>query len=142
MWLLWTIIIGILAGFLAGKIVKGHGMGTLMDLLIGIVGSVLGGWIFTLLGTRRVRPDRPARDGNSRRSRSAVDRKSHQEIIAIKFRPPPSSQTAPVAQALLPVRRYLRQTHNNSSQGNNRYRLPPSALSYMHPTLQNSSTSA
>ena len=50
MWLLWTIIIGILAGFLAGKIVKGHGMGTLMDLLIGIVGSVLGGWIFTLLG--------------------------------------------------------------------------------------------
>lgn len=50
MWLLWTIIIGILAGFLAGKIVKGHGMGTLMDLLVGIVGSVLGGWIFTLLG--------------------------------------------------------------------------------------------
>jgi uncharacterized membrane protein YeaQ/YmgE (transglycosylase-associated protein family) len=50
MWLLWTIIIGILAGFIAGKIVKGHGMGTLMDLLIGIVGSVLGGWIFTLLG--------------------------------------------------------------------------------------------
>ena len=50
MWLLWTIIIGILAGFLAGKIVKGQGMGTLMDLLVGIVGSVLGGWIFTLLG--------------------------------------------------------------------------------------------
>ena len=50
MWLLWTIIIGILAGFIAGKIVKGQGMGTLMDLLVGIVGSVLGGWIFTLLG--------------------------------------------------------------------------------------------
>jgi uncharacterized membrane protein YeaQ/YmgE (transglycosylase-associated protein family) len=50
MWLLWTIVIGILAGFLAGKIVRGHGMGTLMDLLVGIVGSVLGGWIFTLLG--------------------------------------------------------------------------------------------
>jgi uncharacterized membrane protein YeaQ/YmgE (transglycosylase-associated protein family) len=50
MWLLWTIIIGILAGFIAGKLVKGQGMGTLMDLLVGIVGSVLGGWIFTLLG--------------------------------------------------------------------------------------------
>lgn len=50
MWLLWTIIIGILAGFIAGKIVKGQGMGTLMDLLVGIVGSILGGWIFTLLG--------------------------------------------------------------------------------------------
>jgi uncharacterized membrane protein YeaQ/YmgE (transglycosylase-associated protein family) len=50
MWLLWTVLIGIIAGFLAGKIVKGHGRGTLMDLLVGIVGSVLGGWIFTLLG--------------------------------------------------------------------------------------------
>jgi uncharacterized membrane protein YeaQ/YmgE (transglycosylase-associated protein family) len=49
MWLLWTIIIGILAGFLAGKIVKGSGMGVLMDLVVGIVGSILGGWIFTLL---------------------------------------------------------------------------------------------
>ncbi|MGA8145418.1 MAG: GlsB/YeaQ/YmgE family stress response membrane protein [Candidatus Acidiferrales bacterium] len=36
--------------FLAGKIVKGRGMGTLMDLVVGIVGSILGGWIFTLLG--------------------------------------------------------------------------------------------
>ncbi len=39
MWLIWTILIGIFAGFLAGKVVKGHGMGVLMDLLVGIVGS-------------------------------------------------------------------------------------------------------
>ncbi|HEY0701994.1 MAG TPA: GlsB/YeaQ/YmgE family stress response membrane protein [Candidatus Acidoferrales bacterium] len=50
MWLIWTIIIGILAGWLAGKIVKGHGMGVLVDLLVGVVGSILGGWIFGLLG--------------------------------------------------------------------------------------------
>jgi uncharacterized membrane protein YeaQ/YmgE (transglycosylase-associated protein family) len=50
MWLLWTIIIGILAGFIASKIVSGSGKGLLIDLLLGIVGSVLGGWIFTLLG--------------------------------------------------------------------------------------------
>jgi uncharacterized membrane protein YeaQ/YmgE (transglycosylase-associated protein family) len=50
MGLLWEIIIGILAGFLAGKIVKGSGMGILLDLLVGIVGSILGGWIFGLLG--------------------------------------------------------------------------------------------
>src|ERR1017187_449757 len=50
MWLIWTILIGILAGFLAGQIVKGHGMGVLVDLVVGVVGSVLGGWIFTLLG--------------------------------------------------------------------------------------------
>jgi uncharacterized membrane protein YeaQ/YmgE (transglycosylase-associated protein family) len=48
--LLWEIIIGILAGFFAAKIVKGSGMGILIDLLVGVVGSVIGGWVFTLLG--------------------------------------------------------------------------------------------
>lgn len=50
MWLIWTIIIGILAGFLAGKVVKGHGMGVLVDLVVGIVGSILGGWLFSIVG--------------------------------------------------------------------------------------------
>jgi uncharacterized membrane protein YeaQ/YmgE (transglycosylase-associated protein family) len=50
MWLIWTIVIGILAGFIASKLVSGSGKGLLMDLVLGIVGSVLGGWIFTLLG--------------------------------------------------------------------------------------------
>ena len=49
-YLIWEIIIGILAGFLAGKIVKCSGMGILMDLIVGIVGSILGGWVFGLLG--------------------------------------------------------------------------------------------
>ena len=48
--LLWEIIIGILAGFLAGKIVRGSGMGVLIDLLVGIVGALIGGWVFSLLG--------------------------------------------------------------------------------------------
>jgi uncharacterized membrane protein YeaQ/YmgE (transglycosylase-associated protein family) len=50
MWLIWTSVIGILAGFIASKLVSGSGKGLLMDLVLGIVGSVLGGWIFTLLG--------------------------------------------------------------------------------------------
>ncbi|MFZ3217478.1 MAG: GlsB/YeaQ/YmgE family stress response membrane protein [Candidatus Acidiferrales bacterium] len=50
MGLVWEIIIGILAGFLAGKIVKGSGMGVLVDLIVGIVGSIIGGWVFGLLG--------------------------------------------------------------------------------------------
>jgi uncharacterized membrane protein YeaQ/YmgE (transglycosylase-associated protein family) len=49
-WLIWTILIGILAGFIASKLVSGSGKGVLMDLVVGVVGSVLGGWIFTLLG--------------------------------------------------------------------------------------------
>jgi len=48
-YLIWEIIIGILAGFLAGKIVKGSGMGVLVDLIVGIVGSIIGGWVFDLL---------------------------------------------------------------------------------------------
>jgi uncharacterized membrane protein YeaQ/YmgE (transglycosylase-associated protein family) len=50
MWLLWEILIGIVVGFIAGQIVKGHGMGVLVDLIVGIIGSLLGGWIFGLLG--------------------------------------------------------------------------------------------
>ena len=50
MYLVWQIVIGILAGFLAGKIMRGRGYGVLMDLLLGIVGSILGGMVFGLLG--------------------------------------------------------------------------------------------
>lgn len=48
--LLWTIIIGCVAGFLAGKIMKGAGFGLLGDLIVGIIGSWLGGWVFGMLG--------------------------------------------------------------------------------------------
>jgi uncharacterized membrane protein YeaQ/YmgE (transglycosylase-associated protein family) len=50
MYLLWEIIIGILAGFLAGQIVKGRGMGVIVDLIVGIIGALIGGWIFGSLG--------------------------------------------------------------------------------------------
>lgn len=50
MYLVWQIAIGILAGFLAGKIMRGRGYGLIIDLLLGIVGSMLGGWVFMLLG--------------------------------------------------------------------------------------------
>ena len=50
MWIIWQIVVGIVIGWLAGQIVKGRGMGLLVDLIVGIVGSILGGWIFGLLG--------------------------------------------------------------------------------------------
>ncbi|MCK7558520.1 GlsB/YeaQ/YmgE family stress response membrane protein [Chitinophaga sedimenti] len=46
---LWFILIGAAAGWLAGLIVKGQGMGCLGNILLGIVGGVLGGWIFRQL---------------------------------------------------------------------------------------------
>jgi len=44
------LLIGLIAGWLAGKISRGHGFGCLADILIGLVGALLGGWIFTKLG--------------------------------------------------------------------------------------------
>ena len=50
MYLILQILIGILAGWLAGKIMRGRGFGVLIDLFVGIIGSVIGGFIFGLLG--------------------------------------------------------------------------------------------
>lgn len=47
---IWSIIIGIIAGFAAGKIFKGKGFGLFVNLIVGITGGVLGGWLFILLG--------------------------------------------------------------------------------------------
>lgn len=50
MYWIWYILIGMLAGYLGSLIIKGHGMGLLRNLLVGIIGSVLGGWVFGLMG--------------------------------------------------------------------------------------------
>lgn len=48
--ILWSIIIGIAAGVIAGWIMKGRGFGMAINLIVGLVGSLLGGWIYGLLG--------------------------------------------------------------------------------------------
>ncbi|MCP4883028.1 MAG: GlsB/YeaQ/YmgE family stress response membrane protein [Flavobacteriales bacterium] len=47
---LYFIIIGVIAGWLAGKIMKGGGFGLLMNMVLGIIGGVVGGWVFGLFG--------------------------------------------------------------------------------------------
>jgi uncharacterized membrane protein YeaQ/YmgE (transglycosylase-associated protein family) len=44
------IVIGLIAGWLAGKIARGAGYGCITDIILGLVGSVLGGWLFMKLG--------------------------------------------------------------------------------------------
>jgi uncharacterized membrane protein YeaQ/YmgE (transglycosylase-associated protein family) len=44
------ILIGLIAGWLAGKIARGAGYGCITDIILGLVGSVLGGWLFMKLG--------------------------------------------------------------------------------------------
>lgn len=48
--LLGWIIIGLLAGWIAGEVSRGAGFGCLGNIAIGLVGSILGGWIFSKLG--------------------------------------------------------------------------------------------
>ena len=47
--LLYFLLIGLAAGWLAGTVMKGSGYGLIGDLVIGVVGAFLGGWIFGLL---------------------------------------------------------------------------------------------
>jgi uncharacterized membrane protein YeaQ/YmgE (transglycosylase-associated protein family) len=44
------LIIGLIAGWLAGKLSRGRGFGCITDIILGLIGGVLGGWIFTKLG--------------------------------------------------------------------------------------------
>lgn len=48
--MLYAIIVGLIAGWLAGVVMKGGGYGVLIDILLGIVGGILGNWIFGSLG--------------------------------------------------------------------------------------------
>lgn len=50
MHLLWWIIVGLIAGWATGKIMSGRGYGPLMDIVLGIVGAVVGGFIMRALG--------------------------------------------------------------------------------------------
>lgn len=46
MGILWMIIIGAIAGFLAGQIFQGYGFGILGNIAVGIVGALIGGFLF------------------------------------------------------------------------------------------------
>jgi len=44
------LLVGLVAGWLAGKIMKGSGYGLVGDLVVGVVGAFVGAWLFGLLG--------------------------------------------------------------------------------------------
>ena len=48
--LLWFILIGLCAGWLAGQFMKGGGFGVVGDIVIGVIGALLGGYLFSALG--------------------------------------------------------------------------------------------
>ena len=44
------ILVGLIAGWLAGQVMKGGGYGVLVDIILGMLGGVVGGWVFNALG--------------------------------------------------------------------------------------------
>lgn len=47
---IWFLIVGLIAGWLAGVLVKGSGFGLIGNLVVGVVGAFIGGFLFSLLG--------------------------------------------------------------------------------------------
>ena len=47
---IWFIVIGLVAGWLAGQFMKGGGFGVVGDIVVGVLGAMLGGWLFNALG--------------------------------------------------------------------------------------------
>jgi uncharacterized membrane protein YeaQ/YmgE (transglycosylase-associated protein family) len=46
----WFILIGLVAGWLAGQLVKGGGFGVVGDIVVGVIGALIGGFLFGSLG--------------------------------------------------------------------------------------------
>ena len=48
--LVWFLVVGLVAGWLAGNLVKGGGFGLVGDLIVGVIGAFLGGFLFSKFG--------------------------------------------------------------------------------------------
>ena len=47
---LWWLVVGLIAGFLASRVMRGGGYGIVGDIVVGIIGAFIGGWLASLLG--------------------------------------------------------------------------------------------
>jgi len=69
---LWFILIGLCAGWLASQIMKGGSSGVLQNMIIGVIGAILGGLMFRLIGLGGFGPRR--QPGHGHRRRGGADR--------------------------------------------------------------------
>ena len=47
---IWWLVVGLIAGFLASMVMRGGGYGIVGDIIVGLIGAFIGGWLFSLLG--------------------------------------------------------------------------------------------
>ena len=48
--IIWWIIVGLIAGFITGKLMRGEGFGFFVDIIVGIIGAIAGGYLMSLVG--------------------------------------------------------------------------------------------
>lgn len=48
--IIWTLLVGLLAGWLAGLAVRGYGFGVIGNIVVGVIGAFIGNWVFAVLG--------------------------------------------------------------------------------------------
>jgi len=48
--MIYSIVVGLIAGWLAGQVMRGGGYGILMDIVLGLLGGIIGGWLFGAAG--------------------------------------------------------------------------------------------
>ena len=48
--LIWFLVIGLIAGWLAGQVMRGGSFGLIGNLIVGVIGALIGGWLFGVLG--------------------------------------------------------------------------------------------
>jgi len=48
--LIWFLLIGLIAGWLASQVMRGGGYGVIGDIIVGVIGALIGGWLFGALG--------------------------------------------------------------------------------------------
>jgi uncharacterized membrane protein YeaQ/YmgE (transglycosylase-associated protein family) len=48
--LVWFLLIGLIAGWLASMVMRGGGYGMIGDMIVGVIGAFIGGWLFSVLG--------------------------------------------------------------------------------------------
>src|ERR1700693_4721833 len=47
---LWWLVVGLIAGFLASRVMRGGGYGLIGDIVVGLIGAFIGGWLASFLG--------------------------------------------------------------------------------------------
>lgn len=48
--MIYAIVVGLIAGWLTGQVMKGGGYGVIVDIILGLLGGIIGGWVFGSLG--------------------------------------------------------------------------------------------